>query len=182
MTLLAVAASFMMAAWSSSLFVGPTKPGAQAPPRREVLQGLVGAVVGIGQAFGAKEVWADAYGSKPWALSKYAPKVVEIRDDVEAGNMKALLERESALKALNGYWMFSPEEYGKKNKLVSEMLDAADSDDKTKAKELYTRYMSDNVLQEWMSIKPRKQKNMMNVQDALFTGQSTKGSVQGRGI
>lgn len=182
----------MMAAWSSRPASPPPRfhsvvwefvhPNAQ--PRREVLHGLVGAVAGT---FGAQAAWADAYGSKPWALSKYGPKVTEIIGAVGDGNMKALLGRESAMKALNGYWLFSPKEYGEKNKLVAEMMDAAENDDTVKAKALYGRYLSDDVMQQWMAAgelhsKPRLGRSILSAQSSLFSGQDTKGSVDGRGI
>eukprot|EP00929_Paragymnodinium_shiwhaense_P009718 TRINITY_DN11399_c0_g1_i1.p2 TRINITY_DN11399_c0_g1~~TRINITY_DN11399_c0_g1_i1.p2 ORF type:complete len:184 (+),score=54.86 TRINITY_DN11399_c0_g1_i1:68-619(+) len=160
-------------------FCGTSFLSGAAPGRREALQGLAGAAAAT---FGAQAAWADAYGSKPWALSKYAPRIIALKDEVEQGNLKNLLDREGTFKALNGYWMFSPELYGKKNALVDNLFDAAEQGDKAKVKELYTEYLSDEVLTQWQSIKPRKQGHIMNVASALMTGQNTYASQDGRGI
>eukprot|EP00929_Paragymnodinium_shiwhaense_P058270 TRINITY_DN2916_c0_g4_i1.p1 TRINITY_DN2916_c0_g4~~TRINITY_DN2916_c0_g4_i1.p1 ORF type:complete len:209 (-),score=56.77 TRINITY_DN2916_c0_g4_i1:234-788(-) len=175
LAVLAVLGSAMIVGWSSSLYV----PGASAPGRREALQGLAGAAAAT---FGAQAAWADAYGSKPWALSKYAPRVIALKEEVEAGNFKSLLEREGTFKALNGYWMFSPEEYVRKNALVDNLFDAAESGNKGEVQRLYTEYISDEVLRQWQSIKPRNKGHIMNVASALMTGQDTYASKDGRGI
>eukprot|EP00929_Paragymnodinium_shiwhaense_P058268 TRINITY_DN2916_c0_g2_i1.p1 TRINITY_DN2916_c0_g2~~TRINITY_DN2916_c0_g2_i1.p1 ORF type:complete len:209 (-),score=53.81 TRINITY_DN2916_c0_g2_i1:290-844(-) len=171
----AVVASSMLVALSSTLYV----PGSSTPGRREALQGVAAAAAAT---FGTQAALADAYGSKPWALSKYAPRVLAVQNCVENGNLKAVLEREGSFKALNGYWMFSPEEYRKKNQLVDDMMEAAANSDKAKAQKLYYEYLSDEAIQQWVSIKPRNKGRIMNVDTALMTGQKTFGSQAGRGI
>eukprot|EP00929_Paragymnodinium_shiwhaense_P093960 TRINITY_DN542_c0_g4_i1.p1 TRINITY_DN542_c0_g4~~TRINITY_DN542_c0_g4_i1.p1 ORF type:complete len:209 (-),score=57.85 TRINITY_DN542_c0_g4_i1:253-807(-) len=175
LAVLALVASSVIVGLSARLYV----PGGSAPGRRAALQSIAGAAAAT---IGAQAAWADAYGSKPWALSKYAPRILAVKEDVENGNLKTLLEREGTFKALNGYWMFSPEEYGKKNVLVDKIFDAAESNDVAKTKELYEEYVSDEVLKQWAQIKPRKQGHIMNVASALMTGQDTYASKDGRGI
>eukprot|EP00929_Paragymnodinium_shiwhaense_P003437 TRINITY_DN10395_c0_g1_i1.p1 TRINITY_DN10395_c0_g1~~TRINITY_DN10395_c0_g1_i1.p1 ORF type:complete len:193 (+),score=45.52 TRINITY_DN10395_c0_g1_i1:71-649(+) len=165
---LVLSAVVLAAACSSLAFVSSS----QTPSRREALQGLAGAVAAT---FGTQAAWADAYGSKPWALSKYGPVIVKLKDAVEAGDMKKVLKRESSFKALNGYWMFSPQEYGKKNKLVDDILLAAEEGNTAKVKELYTEYMADDVMQQFAALKPRNQGKIMNVGTAMFTGQIRSG-------
>eukprot|EP00929_Paragymnodinium_shiwhaense_P093953 TRINITY_DN542_c0_g2_i1.p1 TRINITY_DN542_c0_g2~~TRINITY_DN542_c0_g2_i1.p1 ORF type:complete len:185 (-),score=48.85 TRINITY_DN542_c0_g2_i1:271-825(-) len=172
---LALVASSLLVSLAPKLYV----PSGGAPGRREALQAMAGAAAAT---FGTQAAWADAYGSKPWALSKYAPRVLSLKDDIERGNLKPVLEREGSFKALNGYWMFSPEEYAKKNNLVDNLLVAAESSDPATVKKLYNEYISDNVLAQWASIKPRNQGRIMNVASALMTGQSTFASGDGRGI
>eukprot|EP00929_Paragymnodinium_shiwhaense_P093951 TRINITY_DN542_c0_g1_i1.p1 TRINITY_DN542_c0_g1~~TRINITY_DN542_c0_g1_i1.p1 ORF type:complete len:186 (-),score=45.05 TRINITY_DN542_c0_g1_i1:273-830(-) len=172
---LALVASSLLVSLAPKLYV----PSSGETGRRGALQAMTGAAVA---SFGTQAAWADAYGSKPWALSKYAPRVLSLKDDVERGNLKPVLEREGSFKALNGYWMFSPETYARKNNLVDNLLAAAESSDSAKAKELYAEYISDNVLKQWASIKPRNQGRIMNVASALMTGQSTYASGEGRGI
>eukprot|EP00929_Paragymnodinium_shiwhaense_P093956 TRINITY_DN542_c0_g3_i3.p2 TRINITY_DN542_c0_g3~~TRINITY_DN542_c0_g3_i3.p2 ORF type:complete len:162 (-),score=42.64 TRINITY_DN542_c0_g3_i3:428-847(-) len=124
-----VASSVLVGRLSATLYV----PSGSAQGRRAALQSIAGAAAAT---LGAQAAWADAYGSKPWALSKYAPRVFAVKEDLERGNLKSLLEREGTFKALNGYWMFSPEEYGRKNALVDNMFDAAEQNDVAKAKQL----------------------------------------------
>eukprot|EP00929_Paragymnodinium_shiwhaense_P058261 TRINITY_DN2916_c0_g1_i1.p1 TRINITY_DN2916_c0_g1~~TRINITY_DN2916_c0_g1_i1.p1 ORF type:complete len:207 (-),score=59.31 TRINITY_DN2916_c0_g1_i1:264-818(-) len=172
---LALVASCALVGFSSKLFV----PTGSPPSRREALQSLAGIAAAT---VGGQAAWADAYGSKPWALSKYAPRIIALKEDIERGNLKSFLEREGTFKALNGYWMFSPELYAKKNVLVDNMYDAAEKDDKAAVQRLYSEYIGDEVLQQWASIKPRKQGHIMNVASALMTGQNTYASKDGRGI
>jgi len=177
-TLLGLVASFMIAAWSSPrAYV----PGAQGAGRRELLQGLTGAMAAT---VGSQAAWADAFGSRRWALSKYAPRVMGLREQVEAGNMTPLLEREGSFKALNGYWMFNEDEYAAKNQLVSDMFEAAEKDDKARAADLYNKYLNDPVFKEWSSLTDRRivKKHIQTAQNQLFTGQETFGSKEGRGI
>eukprot|EP00929_Paragymnodinium_shiwhaense_P058264 TRINITY_DN2916_c0_g1_i4.p1 TRINITY_DN2916_c0_g1~~TRINITY_DN2916_c0_g1_i4.p1 ORF type:complete len:213 (-),score=64.94 TRINITY_DN2916_c0_g1_i4:262-819(-) len=172
---LALVAASGFLSLSSTLFV----PTGGELGRREALQSLAGVAAAT---VGAQAAWADAYGSKPWALSKYAPRIIALKDDIASGNLKVLLEREGTFKALNGYWMFSPELYGKKQALVDNLFDAAEKDDKAAVQKLYDEYLSDEVLVQWQAIKPRKQGHIMNVASALMTGQDTFASKDGRGI
>jgi hypothetical protein len=148
--------------WSASLFVQPSAPG-----RREALQSLAGAVA---TTFGTQAAWADAYGSKPWALTKYGPTAIALEADIDAGDMKKVMKNEGTFKALNGFWMFSPQDYGKKQRLVSEMMAAAEDGQQATVKKIYTEYMSDPDMQQYKNLPRRPVKNMMSVGRALYTG------------
>eukprot|EP00929_Paragymnodinium_shiwhaense_P058269 TRINITY_DN2916_c0_g3_i1.p1 TRINITY_DN2916_c0_g3~~TRINITY_DN2916_c0_g3_i1.p1 ORF type:complete len:185 (-),score=47.93 TRINITY_DN2916_c0_g3_i1:234-788(-) len=168
-------ASSLLVSFAPKLYV----PRGRDTGRRQALQAIAAAAAATSGTEAAK---ADAYGSKPWALSKYAPRVLSLKDDVERGNLKPVLEREGSFKGLNGYWMFSPELYAKKGILVDNLLAAVENSDTATAKKLYAEYINDDVLKQWASIKPRNQGRIMNVASALMTGQSTYASGEGRGI
>jgi len=151
-----------------SLFV----PGASALGRRETLQGLVGT---LGAAFGLAgsqdAAWADAFGSRGAALSKYGPVVLQLQEAVDSGDMKAIMKKEGDFKLLNGFWMFQDDKYQQKNDLVARLMSAAESDNKAEVKTLYDEYINDKVITEFRSLPQRNKKHLITVGGAMFTGQ-----------
>ena len=109
--------------------------------RREALQ-----AAGLSVAtLGSQAVWADAQGEPIACLTRYGPQILALKKSVEAGDMEAILKKESKFKLLNSYWRNEPVLFSKYSTLSEQLLEAADAGKKDEVKKLYSEYTSDSV-------------------------------------
>ena len=109
--------------------------------RREALQ-----AAGLSVAtLGSQAVWADAQGEPIACLTRYGPQILALKKSVEAGDMEAILKKESKFKLLNSYWRNEPVLFEKYSTLSEQLLEAADAGKKDEVKKLYAEYTSDSV-------------------------------------
>ncbi|CAE8617619.1 unnamed protein product [Polarella glacialis] len=107
--------------------------------RRDALAVASGAAVAT---LGVQTAWADAQGEPNFALFKYGPPILKLKDAVEKGDMDEVLRKENKFKLLNGYWRNQPEQYKEVNMLTEQILDAAAGGNTKEVKDLYAQYVS----------------------------------------
>merc|ERR1719229_126617 len=133
-------------------------PGAMAG-RREV---MLGSAAGAAAAtLGAEAAYADWQGEPAKMLSKYGPAVLALKDDVENGNLEAVLKKENKFKLLNGFYRNAPYLYKKQVGLTEDLLDAADQGKKDEVKRIYKEYISEQSLQNFAKYPPPKFNNFV---------------------
>jgi hypothetical protein len=141
---------------SSTGFVAP---GAAASRREAVLGGAAGAAAAA--TLGAEAAYADWQGEPAKMLSKYGPAVLALKDDVEKGDLEAVLKKENKFKLLNGFYRNSPFLYKKQVGLTEDLLDAADQGKKDEVKKLYSEYIGEKSHMNFAKYPPPKFNNFV---------------------
>merc|ERR1719373_552850 len=102
-------------------------------------------------------------------MNAWGPKVLALKDSVEAGDTKAVLKKEREFKLLTTYWRNNKADFKEMNTLFEGIMEAAYAGNAGEIKDLYNKYCERKELKAFSQLPPSDNYHMWNMEASMYT-------------